>query len=272
MPSTYAHFRFGQEVKEKVNERERRLILDYPELFDIGLHGPDILFYYRPLFSDPVSQLGHIMHRRTGHEFFNRAAGIIRTNKNQEEHLSYVYGVICHFCLDASCHAYVAEKMESSGLSHAEIESAFDRELMAADGLDPVSHRLTKHLAVSNEDAQIISDFYRGIGAKQVKRSLRGMKFYTDILTAPSKIKRRIIYTILKIAGKYDELKGMIISYEKNPECDDSTKRLTELYHESVHTAVRLIGEYGGYLEGTAPLDSSYRYTFSGTVTPEDFV
>ena len=98
------------------------------------------------------------------------------------------------------------------------------------------------------------------------------MKFYTDILTAPSKIKRRIICTILKIAGKYDELKGMIISYEKNPECDDSTKRLTELYHESVHTAVRLIGEYGGYLEGTAPLDSSYRYTFSGTVTPEDSV
>ena len=33
--------------------------------------------------------------------------------------------------------------------------------------------------------------------------------------------------------------RGMIISYEKNPECDDSTKRLTELYHESVHTAVR---------------------------------
>lgn len=270
MPTTYAHYRLGQEIRTRVKEKERRRIDAYPELFDIGLHGPDILFYYKPLFSDPVSQLGHIMHRRMGREFFTRAAGVVRTHKSQEAHLSYVYGVICHFSLDALCHAYIAEKMEKSGISHAEIESEFDRELMVIDGLDPVRHRLTGHLTVSNENAEIISDFYRGIEAKQVKRAVRSMKFYTDILTAPSKIKRSIIHTLLRLAGKYDELQGMMISYEKNPKCEDSTKKLMELYDESVGTAVRLIDEYGNYLEGTAPLDSMYRYTFSGAVTPEE--
>ena len=40
------------------------------ELFDIGLHGPDILFYYRALIPNSVSGQGYGMHKQMADLFF----------------------------------------------------------------------------------------------------------------------------------------------------------------------------------------------------------
>ena len=58
MPSTYAHYRMGQEVYHNLTGKPKQIIEKYKELYDIGLHGPDILFYYKPLFANPVNQVG----------------------------------------------------------------------------------------------------------------------------------------------------------------------------------------------------------------------
>ena len=42
MPATYAHYRFGQEVRKDLPEKEKKIVEEFPELFMIGLHGPDI--------------------------------------------------------------------------------------------------------------------------------------------------------------------------------------------------------------------------------------
>ena len=44
MPSTYAHYRMGQEVYHNLTGKPKQIIEKYKELYDIGLHGPDILF------------------------------------------------------------------------------------------------------------------------------------------------------------------------------------------------------------------------------------
>ena len=49
MPSTYAHYRFGQEVLKELPNDIKKIIIENKELYDIGLHGPDLLFYYLPL-------------------------------------------------------------------------------------------------------------------------------------------------------------------------------------------------------------------------------
>lgn len=46
MPSTYAHYRFGEDIKRQLYGREKLIIEKYQDLFEIGLHGPDILFYF----------------------------------------------------------------------------------------------------------------------------------------------------------------------------------------------------------------------------------
>ena len=73
MPSTYAHYIFGQQIRGRLSGYERKVIDKYPELFNIGLHGPDILFYYRPLGKNKVNQLGSRMHSESGAKFFVHA-------------------------------------------------------------------------------------------------------------------------------------------------------------------------------------------------------
>ena len=56
MPSTYAHRRFGADVLVQLPRELREKIAPYRPLYDMGLHGPDLMFYYRALQSNPVNR------------------------------------------------------------------------------------------------------------------------------------------------------------------------------------------------------------------------
>lgn len=170
MPSTYAHYRMGQEVIKQVSSPARNIIMKHKQLYDIGLHGPDILFYYHPLVTNPVNAIGYGLHERSGKYFFAKAAEIIEKVSNKEAALAYIYGFICHFALDSTCHGYIDEKIARSGVSHTEIEVEFDRSLMIEDGKDPVRQDLTKHIVPSMENASLIAPFFQGAEPKQVKK------------------------------------------------------------------------------------------------------
>ena len=61
----------------------------------IGLHGPDILFYYKPLKSNLVNRIGYGMHGRPGIEFFRHAVKVIENKDNKLPYLAWqVYSVI----------------------------------------------------------------------------------------------------------------------------------------------------------------------------------
>ena len=73
MPSTYAHYRFGQDVLNALPEKTRNTLLQEEDLFNIGLHGPDLLFYYKPFSHHPLHAEGGRMHRLTGKDYFTQA-------------------------------------------------------------------------------------------------------------------------------------------------------------------------------------------------------
>ena len=262
MPSTYAHYRLGKEVRKELDETEKNIVEAYPELFLIGLHGPDILFYYHPLTDNRVNRIGYKIHARPGREFFESALQVVRRNSGKNVYLAYLYGFLCHFALDETCHGYIDEKIAASGISHTEIEAEFDRMLMAVDGFDPVRHRLTGHIVPSMENTKVIQAFFEGADSRQVQKALKGMIFYNNLLVAPSKGKRFLINALLKVTGNYREMHGLMINYEANPKCDDSTRNLYALYQEAKNLAVSLIHEYREYLEGQADFNPIYDYTF----------
>ena len=47
MPSHYAHYRLGRQVRLELTPDAAEVVGRWPSLYLIGLHGPDILFYYR---------------------------------------------------------------------------------------------------------------------------------------------------------------------------------------------------------------------------------
>ena len=262
MPATYAHYRAGQRVRQQLDGDLRRIVETYPQLYQIGLHGPDILFYYRPYGSNRVNRVGYAMHEKSGASFFSFAAKVIAQQRSPEAYLAYVYGFLCHFALDVSCHGLIGEKMKESGLSHAEVEVELDRELLRLDGLNPVREHLARHIAPSAENATIIKAFYPGVSAREVEHALRGFVFYNELLRAPSKLKRQALFAAFRAAGCWKDMHGMVIRYKPDLRCTDSTKKLLELYETGEKLALRLIEEYGGYLSGQALLDEVYCYNF----------
>ena len=83
MPSTYAHRRFGADVLAQLPESLQAKIAPYRELYDMGLHGPDLLFYYKALQSNPVSRLGNAMHEQPGAVFLSGRGASSRTPRTR---------------------------------------------------------------------------------------------------------------------------------------------------------------------------------------------
>lgn len=73
MPQTYAHQYYGDLVYTQLPEEIRAVIAAHSELYDIGLQGPDILFYYHPLWTNPVATRGGELHESCGRTFFARS-------------------------------------------------------------------------------------------------------------------------------------------------------------------------------------------------------
>lgn len=266
MPSTYAHYRFGREVLSKLPKEKRKIILKEQDLFNMGLHGPDLLFYYHPLISDPVNSKGYAIHSEAGIKFFRPAAKEIVRRSFSPDHLAYIYGVICHFALDRECHGYIDEKIAESGVSHAEIEVEFDRRLMICDGLDPVTHILTEHIRPEKSSARVISRFYSGVSPDCIYRAMQSYVFYNKLLLAPYPLKRNIIYGILKLSGHYDEMHGLIVNYKADPKCSDSNKELALRYGRALNKAIMLIGEFEESAKGKKPWNKLYNYTFGSEI------
>lgn len=262
MPTSYAHYKFGQEVRSRLDGEAAEIIAEYPQLFQIGLHGPDLLFYYNALKKNKVNTTGFGLHEYSGRYVFERAAKVIREKNMDKAHQAYIFGFLCHYSLDVSCHGCV-NAFDATGIAgHLEIEAEMDREMLVRDGKDPLSTRLTGHLVCSRENAEVIKDFFPGITTQEIEKTIKDMIFYLNFLVAPGKMKRWFFVNALKLAGKYEEFGGLMINVEKNHDCDKTVERLLDLYEDAKDLAVKLIGEYPSYLRGEKELDEVYKYSF----------
>ena len=263
MPTTYAHYRFGENVRKQLPESIQSIISQNEELFHFGVHGPDHFFYYNPLAKTNVGMIGTKIHKESAKNFFTRAAHVIHKRSDKNAHCAYIYGYLCHFAMDYVCHGYIGEQMEEKGLSHYEIEAEYDRRLLIMDGYDkPVEVCVTRHMHPSMDNARIIADFYEDVSAKQVLQSLKGMLFYLNILRAPKKALRTLLFMSMKIVGMYKSMSGLVMNYEENPMCSETTDELVRRFDTAVELAVLLTTEYERYLKHGGALPDTFCYNF----------
>ena len=262
MPTTYAHYKFGKEVISALPRPLQSAIGNNRELFDIGVHGPDILFYYQPVKKNPVSAQGYALHDRMADGFFLHAAEMIKKAENPAAARAYIYGVICHFALDSECHPYIEKMIHASGISHSEIEMEFDRLLLKDDYINPVRYLAIKHLRPTRENSAVISPFYEDLTPELVLKALKGMVFYHKMLYAPGMVKRKLLFGGMKLTGQYDSMHGMVMSLEPNPACRDYCQLLKRLYSGAVPLAAGLIIQYQKVLFEDAELPERFHRTF----------
>ena len=163
MPSTYAHRRFGADVLALLPDGLRQTLEQHRELYDMGLHGPDLMFYYKALQTNPVNRLGNAMHEEKGEVFFTRARAVVEHAADKDAALAYALGFGCHFALDSTCHPYVEAYVRESGVSHCEIETEFDNALLREDGYDPMKFFTASNIKPSRQRAEAVAPFYEGV-------------------------------------------------------------------------------------------------------------
>lgn len=269
MPTTYAHYRFGCDVYNLLDPALQRAVDRHRPLYDLGVHGPDVLFYYRPLKHNHVKNLGRACHRTRGDLFFAHCAEVVnrlddraatspvlRKGDAPRAYMAYLLGVLCHYMLDRSCHPYVYCKQEE-GVSHSAIEASFDRHLMVLDGLDPLKYSPTHHLKPSHKAALVMRDFYPLLTEREIYGAQVSMLWILRALAIRPPL--RPLFMELASLGHSRDL---FITTRPNHDCVDSDLRLKELYDEALILAPDMLAQLLAHLQDGTPFGPEFNHTF----------
>lgn len=251
MPATYAHYRFGQDVLKALPAKYRDTLLKEEDLFNIGLHGPDLLFYYKPFTHDhPAHREGGRMHRLTGKQYFTEAGKTFLARGPRKADYAYLCGFLCHFALDRACHGYINDLAAQGEVSHEEIESEFDRILLEEDGVDPVRTNLAAHIHASRRAAAVIAPYFPGAAAKEVLSGIRSLYGFNILLTLPGHLGYRRVDRILQRLPSYGFIHGHMINLDPNPLCARSNSDLRQKYEDAISDACLLIRGFAPAVKG----------------------
>lgn len=262
MPSAYTHYRFGREALALLPENLRLLAKQNRALYNIGLHGPDIFFYYDPLHgSRPVGRLGATLHAEPAAGFFEAARGVLGPDPDHGA-LAYVLGFLGHFALDSRCHPYI-DQLERMGLtSHTHIEAELDAVYMDDDGLPAGRYVPVHHIRATAENAAVIARFFPSLTQRQVLRCLRNMVLVQHLLTAPGTLHREALYGALRLSGKYKDLSGLVIATRRDPHCRGLIPHLQELYGLALEDMAAMAPAYTAAVCGGGPLPARMDHNF----------
>lgn len=243
MPATYAHYQFGKLVYKALSKEIRTIIKENKAAYLLGLHGPDLVFYYRPVWKNKINQLGVQMHKELAIDFFERG------RQKYQEHpsnvlLSYLCGFLCHFMLDSECHPYIDNYKEKYHLGHLAIETDFDRFLIEEDGKDPLRLNCTAHLCQDHDTEEAIASMFEGVTVRQIDQAIQGFRRCIRFFQCPTAGKRLLLRGLSRIAGQDRQIGGLIMDGAPNPACDKSRIYLEKRLHSAVIPTAEIIEEY----------------------------
>lgn len=260
MPGNYAHYRFGQMLLPTLPPEIRRTVGRFRQLFDIGLHGPDILFYHDLLLKSAVSRQGRKLHSQTGKTFFERACRAVRMN-HSEGARAYLYGLLAHYALDSLSHPYIKRTVEAGSGSHRQIETEFDRYLLELDGKSP-AHRYDQsvHMQLTPGECDTAALFYPNISAGAIRRSVKNMAACARILALPRGSRRDMLSKAMGLIrpGTAD----LVIPVRGDPRLLSVDEDLLVLFDAAKEQYLALLEQIRSHLRKKTPLGPDFSLTF----------
>lgn len=192
MPASYAHYRFGKQVLSFLPADARQCVQRFRRMYDMGLQGPDIFFFYNPFLKTAVGTLDSTFHSQSGRDFFPAAC----VQATTEAARAYLYGLLAHYCLDSVSHA---------GLPHAEgsravPEAEFDRYLLELDSVPlPHTYDLSPKLKLTRGECMTVATFYPGATGGTVSLSTRNMALLCRLGAKPKR--QRTVAVLKRLPG-----------------------------------------------------------------------
>lgn len=245
MPTTYAHDAFGRRVLKQLPGELRKRIHKHVSLFRIGLHGPDIVFYYG-LSKNRVNQTGVRMHKEIAAPFFKKGFSVYRET-HDDRLFAYLMGFVCHYMLDSSCHPYINQIEDK--VSHSMIEKEMDRMLMTMDGKNPLTYFPARGILPTKENAEVIQTVFPELRAEQIETALWGMRRITSLMIYGDGKRSYVFKTLLKLLGHEHDLGDLFMNRNM---CKDYHRYLAVLqkkFDQTVAEAAEMLQTLALYAE-----------------------
>ena len=252
MPAACAHYEFGQITLLCLTPEQREITDKNKEMFDLGLQGPDILFFYKPYVNNPISKVGHKIHSTQASMFFSEMFFYDDVVENRKK-LAYLFGFICHYCLDKNCHPYIKSVVKDSK-EHRIIEAELDSLIIDRYNLPKTRYQ---YIPDKNIDIIVLSEIFSMIGIGDIKKSIRDMRKYIKLLDKIENI--MMLEKILSLNGTFSSMCLM-----DNKQYIEETKNLEKIFNESVLEAKELIDEFYELFKGNITTLTKFSSNYEG--------
>ena len=253
MPSSYAHFRFGDRMLPVLGEDVCGLIRKNRRLYDLGQQGPDFFFFYRMGKDTPVRKLGRQYHYTSGSDVFGRICRELA--QPTEAELAYLYGLMGHYCLDSICHPLVARRTKDS-LSHNALESEFDRFLMETDGIvRPCRYNRGQFLRCGRTCSRVVARFYPEAEEAQIRQSLNTMSAVLGLLTIHGGAKQ-----VLRLMGGANP--GLLMGKTPDGRYAQTNREMLELFQEAQSRYPDYLRQLHRHLHDREPFGREFQAIF----------
>lgn len=258
MPGTYAHYRFGQAALEVLPPQQQRTARRFRQLFDMGLHGPDLFYYTDPLGLASNGKPGKRFHAMTGEVFF---AHVIRSLKLRpsEGAMAYFYGLVAHYALDSISHPFVTKNI-AKGRSAIQIITDFDRYLLMLDGKTPHLYDPSRHISLTEGECQTVAAFYHGISAATVQKCVKNMARCTHALAMEKGAARDAMVTLLKLTAPATAHR--VIGLRPNRTCAGLNVSQLRLMEMAQRRYAALMEQLQQHLRSNTPLGPDFAAIF----------
>ena len=257
MPSNYAHYRFGVAMLSSMPADLRRPAIRFRQMYDMGLHGPDIFAYAPRLPGSKTGSFAQRFHSQTGQELFARVCRSLRLEPN-EAGIAYLYGLLCHYCLDSVCHDFFAAEAAACNVPLAEAATEFDRYLLELDGKTPAcTQDMSPHMRLTPGECDTVARFYTGVRPAQVRDSVRNMALVTKLLASNS---RPLLEKALKLMPGQGE--ALVMTAAANPRCAQLDQPAMTLYGQAAEKFPELLLQLNAHLTYNAPLGEDFSSKF----------
>lgn len=194
MPALVSHHLFAESTLKQAQPYLANAVAAAPMAFRWGAQGPDLFFYYQPLYENHISRIGHCLHNERVSRMFSELV-VECSRLNTPEATAYLLGFCCHYVLDRIAHPFVTYIANyridplypqlSHEAQHNLCESELDRALIAATySGNPSEFRAYLLLSVDNKTANcmgamlsnaIWTVYGNRIPSNTVKSSMRSM-------------------------------------------------------------------------------------------------
>ena len=251
MPSVYAHTRMGRRMIPVLDAEIVSCIRSHSHLYELGLCGPDFLYFHNPLKPDWIFRLADSVHNAPGRDFFTPAARQLRLQPDEGAR-AYLYGVLAHFTLDSCCHPFIHEMHDAGVAGHMEMEAEFDRWLLEQDGCpSPCTAKTAAHLRPDGGEAKKIARFYPRMTPELVQSSFRNYRVLLGLCAVPAHSLRRSLIA----SGLFsDKARQAMLLPAANPRCKTLTPEIYARYLQAEQCFPALMAQLQELLRrGTAP-------------------